>query len=281
MSEPFDPITTRALDAFTVPPLADGFAERMMARIAASPALPELPPLASPRRDARGGWRRSGIILASVAAFSLVSAAAAATGIFGTNIRATVRAAPVLGTIIASVAPERPKPIAVHKVKPVRVVAPVATTAPIIAPPVIAPVETILPPPADLRSERIAQRIANRLERRADRRAEMGLPPRPLPRGTMAQKLRQLPPEERAAIRQRVHEIRAERRGDLGGIPSLKQIERQHDRAQFRKQRRERMQEIPLPDAADNPERAEKWQALRDMRERRRARRELRRLGQN
>ena len=130
MNDPFDAITTRALDAFTVPPLSDGFAERMMARIEASPALPELPPLASPRRDARGGWRRSGIILASVAAFSLVSAAAAATGIFGTNIRATVRAAPVLGTIIASVAPERPKPIVVHKVKPAHVIAPVVTTAP-------------------------------------------------------------------------------------------------------------------------------------------------------
>ena len=281
MSDAFDPATTRALDAFTVPPLSDGFAERMMARIAANPALPDLPPLAPPRRDARGGWRRSGIILASVAAFSLVSAAAAATGIFGSNIRASVRAAPVLGTIIASVAPERPKPIVAHKVKPVRVVAPVASAAPIVTPPVIAPVEAILPPPADLRSERIAQRIANRLERRADRRAAMGLPPRPLPRGMMARKLRQLPPEERAEIRKRVREIRAERRGDLGGIPSLKQIERQHDRAAFRKQRRERMQEIPLPDAADNPERAEKWQALRDMRERRRARRELRRLQRN
>ena len=89
MSDPFDPVTTRALDAFTVPPLSDSFADRMMARIAASPALPELPPLAPPRRDARGGWRRSGIILASVAAFSLVSAAAAAMGIFGTNIRAS------------------------------------------------------------------------------------------------------------------------------------------------------------------------------------------------
>ena len=72
MSDPFDPITMRALDAFAVPPLSAGFAERMMARIAANPALPELPPLAAPRRDARGGWRRSGIILASVVAFSLV-----------------------------------------------------------------------------------------------------------------------------------------------------------------------------------------------------------------
>lgn len=274
MSGSFDPVTKRALDAFTVPPLSDGFADRVMARTEAASALPELPPLASPRRDARGGWRRSGIILASVAAFSLVSAAAAATGIFGANVRASVRAAPVLGPIIASVAPERPKPIVVRKVKPARIIAPVIKTAPIVAPPVIAPAEAILPPD-DVRREHIAQRIADRLERRADRRAALGLPPKPLARGQIARKLRQLPPEERAAVRQRIREIRAQNRAAPGGIPTLRQIERQHDRAEFRKQMGERI------DPISEPERAERRQFRREMRERRRARQELRQLPQN
>lgn len=263
MSNSIDPTTARALDCFTVPPLSDGFADRVMAGVMASPslldsALPELPTLAATRRNPRGGWRRSGIILAGMAAFSLVSAAAAATGIFGDNIRSTVRATPVLGTIIASVAPERPK--LAHKVKPARVVAPVIIAPPIVTIPEIAPVEVMMPPPADLRNERIAQRIATRLERRADRRAALGLPPRPLRKGLIARKLRHLPPEERAKIRQRIREIRAERR------------------AQFTKQSNE-IPAVEALDSAGNPQRAERKQMLREMRERRRARRELRRLG--
>jgi hypothetical protein len=83
MTEPiFPPDIAAALDRFDVPPLPDGFTDRLLARIDALAAQPALPPL-RPHRSAGGRWRRNGMIAGSFGLFGMVTAAAAATGFFG------------------------------------------------------------------------------------------------------------------------------------------------------------------------------------------------------
>lgn len=81
----------RALDGFAPPPQAGGFAARALARVEArdAAALPPLPRLARRWRSANP-WRRAGLIVGGVASLSLVSAAAAATGVFGEPIHVPV-----------------------------------------------------------------------------------------------------------------------------------------------------------------------------------------------
>ncbi len=295
MTDRIDPATARALDAFTVPALPADFADRLVARATATPALPALLPLAAPRRAGRSLWRRGGLILSGVAAFGLISAAAAATGVFGDRVRQTIRSAPVVGTIIASVAPETGK--AAHMVKPAKAAATkqaVVAPAPPATEPVLAPM-----PVRDIQREIIAERIANRIERRTERREALGLPPRPIRPVAVAPRLRALPPEQRAAIVERVREIRASR-AETGTAPVGRLPE---DRAARREQIREAWQErnaaqegvlplpdpasdatpaagAPVPDALRTPERAEQMRALRALRELRERRRELRRQRQ-
>ena len=89
MSEPaFPPHISAALDRLTVPPLPQGFGDRLAARIEAgdlpTDATAISPPLPSPRRAfASNGWRRSGRIVTVAAAFGLATATAAASGFFG------------------------------------------------------------------------------------------------------------------------------------------------------------------------------------------------------
>lgn len=92
MSEPaFPPNVSAALDRLTVPPLPQGFGDRLIARIEAGD-LPHIATdvaqhLPSPRRRFGGsGWRRSGGIVAIAATFSLATATAAASGFFGEPI---------------------------------------------------------------------------------------------------------------------------------------------------------------------------------------------------
>jgi hypothetical protein len=70
-----------ALDRYAAPPLPQGFADRLIARAEAEVA-PHLPPL-RPTRSFAKAWRRSGIVAGSIGLFGMVTAAAAATGIFG------------------------------------------------------------------------------------------------------------------------------------------------------------------------------------------------------
>lgn len=93
MAEPaFSPEIEKALDAYAVPPMPQGFSDRLMARIAsgdtkmasgdtgvnaASIALP------TSRTRRASPWRRTGRIVGVVATFSLATATAAAAGIFG------------------------------------------------------------------------------------------------------------------------------------------------------------------------------------------------------
>jgi hypothetical protein len=85
MSEtPFSPETRRALDSFLPPSQPAGFAERALEKVrqresAAAPSLPRL----SRRWRSANPWRRAGWIVGGVASLSLMSAAAAATGVFG------------------------------------------------------------------------------------------------------------------------------------------------------------------------------------------------------
>jgi hypothetical protein len=312
MTDPFDPAMKRALDAFTVPPLPADFADRLAACALTTPLVPALPPAMPARRGMRGGWRRGGTITAGIAAFSLVSAAAAATGVFGENIRLTVRNAPVISTIIARVAPEHPKRVIHPGLLEKRAVAPLAVppadamaTAP--PPPIASP---ILPaaPPRELHRELFAQRIADSIERREARRAANGRPARLIQPDMVAPRLRDMPPKQRAAIILRVQQIQAQREG---GIPdpanrparlAPEEREAMRDRLRTLQQERKalRAQENPVlpvlpadgaetapvqtqaatssrdnrPDTLRNADRAERMRILREIRERRR---ELRR----
>lgn len=82
MSEaPFPKHISDALDRYDVPPLPDGFADRLVARAEAESEVPF--PALRPRRTLGGRWRRSAFIAGSVGLFGMVTAAAAATGFFG------------------------------------------------------------------------------------------------------------------------------------------------------------------------------------------------------
>lgn len=84
----FPPHVSAALDRLNVPPLPEGFADRLLARIEAGDLPAEGPAPFPPSPVARWrfggkGWRRSGGIVAVAATFSLATATAAASGFFG------------------------------------------------------------------------------------------------------------------------------------------------------------------------------------------------------
>ena len=205
----------RSLDRYTVPPMAEGFADRVVAK-----ALASSPTVATPAaRDRRGSWKRGRTILFGVGAFSLMSAAAAATGVFGD----VAKDVPVIGTLIASVAPAKPKPVVVVAVKPKPkkvVVAP----APVVVEPVV--VETIAPPvtSAMIEERRATKRarIDERIALRQERRAERGLPPLTEGQTRRIKQMAMIPPEARAAIKARV----SERIEAAGGKEALSRPER-------------------------------------------------------
>jgi hypothetical protein len=184
-----DPALSAALDRFAPPPMRAGFVDRVT-------------------EAARARAPRTRMTLVGVATFGLVSAAAAATGVFGPITRDT----PVIGRIIASVAPSaiakpKPKPTQLAKVKPRPVErAKSASVVPQVTIPSTEPALT------DMQEAR-AQRIADRLEQRAERRKERGLPQRPIPRWKIKEALKDLPPEERRATIKRARELRREAKG--------------------------------------------------------------------
>ncbi len=81
----FSPEIERALDAYAVPTLPGGFSDRLMARIASGDtgAVDAGTTLPSARRRFGSPWRRTTRIVGSVAVVSLMTATAAAAGIFG------------------------------------------------------------------------------------------------------------------------------------------------------------------------------------------------------
>jgi hypothetical protein len=83
---PFPPELRRALDSFAPPPLPADFAERVAEKARQRQTAPDLPHLRRPAPR----WRRAGWIAGGIASLSLVSAAAAATGVFGEPVHVPV-----------------------------------------------------------------------------------------------------------------------------------------------------------------------------------------------
>lgn len=85
MTEPvFSPEINEALNAYVVPPVPAGFAQRLMARISNGDIGPvDVAPMPSPNRRLSSPWRRTSRIVGSIALFSIATATAAAAGVFG------------------------------------------------------------------------------------------------------------------------------------------------------------------------------------------------------
>jgi hypothetical protein len=139
----FPPHIRAALDRYTVPPPPDGFAERLLARAAAGDTSTIAPilPITRPHRSIGGRWRRSGIIVGSVGLFGMVTASAAATGLFGNPVYVPVVSEALAQANIAPVAPKRVK---IAKPEVVKTVTAKASALP------------PSPPPA-MKAERIAE----------------------------------------------------------------------------------------------------------------------------
>jgi hypothetical protein len=234
---PFSSEERRALDRFEPPALATGFADRALERVRARDEA-DLPPL--PKRSGRwraaSPWRRGGALLGALAGVSLVSAAAAATGVFGEPVEV-----PVISPIARSL-----------DIVP----APVARAAP--------PAQAAAPaaqPGVGLARERIdaliddpAFRALPPLERRAElRRTARDLVdsgearPREVVdalRETGRERLAELPPAQREQLVDAIVERReARREGVIGTTPA--------ERRQMRRQiARERRAAARAPDAA-------------------------------
>ena len=202
-----DPAMAAALDSLSPPAMSADFAERVMAVAMTKPALL---PNAAPRRTRRSRWARGRNMVFGLAGFSLLSAAAAASGLLGKSVQSLPVIAQIAERITAAPEP-RPKPRPVpRKTEPVSVPEqPVASEA--------EPAITALPVERDeVRRELIARRIAQRIDERMAERGAMrdGQGRLPIP-PQMRERLRQLSPEERRALLERVREIRREQAGEV------------------------------------------------------------------
>lgn len=116
MAEPaFSPETEKALNAYSVPPVPSGFSDRLMARIASgdTDAVDGAITLPATRRRFGSPWRRTSRIVGSVTIVSLMTATAAAAGIFGDPVYLPgISEALVEAKIV-----EAPAPIAKSKVR--------------------------------------------------------------------------------------------------------------------------------------------------------------------
>jgi hypothetical protein len=272
-----DPQFDAALDRFTVPPPSADLAARIIAA-AESRANPVPSPLPSPapprRRDRRGAWKA----VIGVAAFGLMSATAAAAGLFGPMpIRIPVLTAFVESTIGV---PPAPKPPAKKvEVKPAAKAPIPVAKAPEIKVPPLPELDNIIQTPEARRAER-ARQIADRMEQRVvakeARRAARGLPPQTEAQRQMIDSLRNAKTDEerKAALKtlREAHQARrAERARKMGidpatlppmrsaipprsGMRGLTPEERMERRRQFREERAkrlERMRELQAVDPAD------------------------------
>jgi type IV secretory pathway VirB10-like protein len=188
MADPIDPLLARRLDAYTVPALPAGFADRLV-----TAALAEPPQLPSLRRPLARRWLRGGVTGLGAIAVGMISISAAAMGYFGEPIRNAVQTAPVIGTVIERVLPR--KVHAAKKLAPARPVAPSApatNAAPVPEAPLVEAQPAARLTPQERRERRraimadpearrawieahpeAAQRIAQRREEMARRRTEM------------------------------------------------------------------------------------------------------------
>ena len=195
MDDRFDPAFQVKLDAFTVPALPAGFADRLVEAAmedgdaATQPQPQALPPL---RRATKRRWLRGGAAGLGVIAVGMLSISAAAMGYFGEPIRHAVQHAPVVGKVIERVLPRAfHHPVHVAHIVPAhlaRRIAPEVQLSPSIpqmidaAPPItMTPLErrerrrVIMADPINPRAWMMAHpRAAERIrERRAERFAPM------------------------------------------------------------------------------------------------------------
>lgn len=230
-----DPLLNAALDRFDVPPPSANLAARIMAAAETREAVTEAPalPAAAPRRDRRGAWVRARNLVLGTAALGLMSATAAASGLFGGQ-RIHI---PVISTIVAAAIPEQKKP-APPKVAPKEAPKlakrdiPKVEPVPEVIVPAPPPPEAIPGTPEARRAER-ADRIAERMEARLARiEAERAAAGKPAPTGRRRALLDQLKAaktdEERraalAAIEADNTRLRERRAAQLGVDPAtLKQ----------------------------------------------------------
>ncbi len=212
-----------ALRAVEPPPLSLDFTDRVMARLN-DPRDPSTA-LRAPRGDRRGRWRRTGIVLMSGVVAGLLSVGAAASGLLGTSIQSL----PVVSFVVQKLTPKRPKPLKIaHKTAKLVPVKTVVVAQAAVPPPASDAASASDPSPLPLRPrivrrEARVERIAARIERRAERRRLLGLPTKPRApeaKVRLRNQLRQLPPQERRALWQRVRELRRERRMMQGFEPT-------------------------------------------------------------
>lgn len=210
MSDAFDKNIAAALDLYTVPALSADFADRVIQTVTAAPALAK-----PPSRDRRGRWSRLRNASIGIGAFGVMSAAAAATGAFG-DIAKDV---PVIGPLIESIAPTKPKAVRFAARKPRPAAKPIEPATIKVAEPPIA-VSAATQDDEMLREERRARREARlnaRVERLQARRVDAGLlplaPERAVRRARIADRqarLRKewdaLSSEDRTALQTRVDE---------------------------------------------------------------------------
>lgn len=201
-----DPALAGALDRFDPPPLSPDFADRVVAASQARPAA-VLPRLRRGAGRGLGTWRRGRHAVLGGAAFLIVgaTAAAAATGLFN---RVGIDLAPV-GQIVERVAATVPG------LGPARV-APRPQPSPLeveLAAQEVA-ATTGAPPLADPRRERLAQALAARIDRRVARAEARGIevPERFRDTDQRLSLERAATQPERAALVERVQQIRSERR---------------------------------------------------------------------
>lgn len=225
---PIDRDLARALDAFEVPPLSPDFADRVMAKaLAGTPIAPTTPP----RRSGRGPWVRRHRIAMGLIAGGLMSATAAAAGIFG-DVGITI---PALQQIVERVT--RPAPVetvdppsrraaALPKALPeAAVTAPAAPgEGPGITPEQLEAGFRIADERRQIRREVVTRRLETAVERRIAERQAAGLP---VPT-----------PEQRQQFRARIQQRVAER-------DAVAASARESFRNDLRTVVRERQSEVP------------------------------------
>lgn len=222
---PLDRDLTRALDAYGVPPLAADFADRVTAMALAGQSLPAAAP---PRRTGRARWMAPRRVAFGLVAGALMSATAAAAGVFG-DLGVTIPALREVAERISLVAPAEPV-----AAPPRRAAVPVSVDDGAAATPAAAPVGPALTPEQlearfratderrAARREAVTERIETGIDRRIARREAAGLP---VPT-----------PEQRDAVRTLIEQRVAERDAVVG-------VRREAARDTLREQVRERQGE--------------------------------------
>ncbi len=247
MAEPIDPALARKLDAFTVPPLPSGFAERLAQKAASMPdEVVVAGPLPRARRSMpRRRWRVATTGLGAIA-FGLMSISAAAAGWFGEPLREAVGKAPVVGPAIVRT---------VERVVPARLV---VKRPQAIEPALAANPDIAAPSPSGSAGAEDLPLWLDRAERQrilADpeaRRAWMEAHPRAAVRIRESQAARRDLLEARPLAAERIRERQAERRDLLEAHPRAAEMIRERRAAreagatapEMRALRREQVQEV-------------------------------------